>query len=72
MKKPFYIFMICLIALPSHAHGEQGTFEDRIPRSMLQTGDDSFLVVTMENDMFGGGRGRISIIPTACASHVPI
>lgn len=50
--------MVCLTALPGNAWGEQGTFEDRIPRSMLQSEDNSFLTFTVENDMFGGGPDR--------------
>lgn len=45
-------FLFCLGLMPAHA---EETFEQRIPRDLLERGD-RFLTLTSENDLYGSGR----------------
>ena len=52
----FTAFIVVAVASQGFAQQqEEGSFKDRIPRELFARKDRSFLTLTVENDLFGGG-----------------
>lgn len=64
MNRAICAILACLATASASAQDldddleDKDTFEKRIPRSILGDGEDSFLTITSENDLYGGGTDK--------------